>query len=829
MLHQEEPLTGASHPEFEAPSVMPAGEPMHTEVPSKPSFLSRFFDWMTHCSIVALAALMPLWFLPVTVDVLELNKQTLALVLTLIATMGWVGRSLIDKKISFTRSWLHAVVLFFLAGYLVTSFFSIDRYISFVGNVGQMQWAFSTIAIFVLMYFVVTNTFTIKKCIYTSLFAFVAGSALAGLYGICQMLGLPLLGSAGPMAVRTFNTIGTSNALATFLAIPMLISLSMFVLGGVKPGSLAGYDKKWKEMLATVFVYASFIIGLIVAIIVDFWAAWILLLVGTLLLVGLRFAHERHVCAKPAMITSIVLALVSVLFLFIQTPVTLPIPAEVSPSLSHTWMISQQALRDHPLFGTGPGTWIYDYAQYRSVGVNVSQFWTIRFERGLTAFFTLIAMIGLVGIAFWLILIISALVKAVSHLFKTEDREHWQLSLIVFVGWFSTVLLAFLYNYNVAHHFVFWFLLAILGALVGRMNHKVETRATWISSVLSVVMVLLGVISLSAIWLSCQRFMGEYRYSQAVSSFQQGGNVDDSIMRLQSAIALNRMNDVYYRNLSQAYLVKVSQITQQEATEDKIQEVNNLIASAVESAKRATEVGPMNVDNYSNLATVYQSIASFTKGADEFAIQAYQTALSLEPNNPVFMNEVGKLFVLRSDAYRTLLGSAEEGVAKEAQDNVNAELDKAADWFNKAIATKPDYAAAHFNLGLVYERQGRVADSVKKFEEVLSADPTDLSVAFQLAILYYRNDDKDASQALFEQIVTAQPDFANARWFLAAIYEEKGMYQEAIDQVAEVKKTNPDNPEVDAQMGALQQKLSSGATPEAVGLPEPVVENIATP
>jgi len=290
------------------------------------------------------------------------------------------------------------------------------------------------------------------------------------------------------------------------------------------------------------------------------------------------------------------------------------------------------------------------------------------------------------------------------------------------------------------------------------------------------------------------------------------------------------MNDVYERNLSQAYLVKVGGIMQNEPTEELVSQVNTLVSMSVDAAQKAIEINPSNVDNYANLATVYQAIASFTRGSDEFAIRNYEEALALEPNNPVFMNEIGKLYVLRSDAYRTLLSSPDAAAKTQAEESIRMELDKASDWFNKAITTKPDYAAAHFNLGLVYEREGRLDDSIRKFEEVLRGNPQDIGVAFQLAILYYRNGNKEASQSMFEQIVQEEPSHANARWFLSSIYEEQGRYDLALDQIEEVQRTNPENTDVAARMEQLESKKAGNDVPnEPVPLPEPLEEGISSP
>ena len=48
--------------------------------------------------------LIPLWFLPVTLDVLELNKQTLLVILMSVGLISWVGKGIVDKSFTLSRS-----------------------------------------------------------------------------------------------------------------------------------------------------------------------------------------------------------------------------------------------------------------------------------------------------------------------------------------------------------------------------------------------------------------------------------------------------------------------------------------------------------------------------------------------------------------------------------------------------------------------------------------------------------------------------------------------------------------------------------------------------
>jgi tetratricopeptide (TPR) repeat protein len=525
-----------------------------------------------------------------------------------------------------------------------------------------------------------------------------------------------------------------------------------------------------------------------------------------------------------------VLIVLSVALLLFRTPINLQLPAEVSPSTSASWNIARQVLQEKPFFGSGPGTWIFDYSKYRSVGVNLSQFWSVRFERGISTVLTLLATLGLVGIALWLILVISAVVKSTRHLVLEKNDDKWQAYLTVFTVWATSTFVAFFYNYNFTHHFAFWFFLALLASMVASGSLSWDARKSVASSsILSIVFLFLSVAAVSVVWLSTQRLVADAKYASAVENFRQGKPVQGSIDALTSAVSLNRWNDNYYRNLSQAYLIRASQELQAPPDADRANKVNASVTTAVDMAKRASEVSPSNVDNWANFAVVLQSIASFTRGADERAIELFREALKREPNNSAFVNEIGKLYVLRSDAYRQLLQAPEESKRKEAEQNVKAELDKAAEALNQSIQIKPDFAPAHYNLGLVYERQGRIQDAIVKLEQVLQTDTRNIGIAFQLAILYYRNNEKDKSLDMFEQIVALEPSYSNARWYLSAIYEERGRYDSAIAQVQKVDELNPNNQSVQERLKFLIGLRDKSAKPVVAPLPEPVKEEITGP
>lgn len=106
-------------------------------------------------------------------------------------------------------------------------------------------------------------------------------------------------------------------------------------------------------------------------------------------------------------------------------------------------------------------------------------------------------------------------------------------------------------------------------------------------------------------------------------------------------------------------------------------------------------------------------------------IQAYLGALREDPENPVFHNELGRLLVLKgfpNDAereFRRAIASDDDfypawynlGLLRASRGQYSAALRA----LNRTLDDKPGHAAAHFQKGLILERQGRTDDAVDSY------------------------------------------------------------------------------------------------------------------
>ena len=429
---------------------------------------------MENICLYACAFLVPLLFCTGTLEVLEFNKQTIFCGLALLTFIAWFGKNITAKTFTFSRSWLHLAVLLFGIGSFFVSLFSDDRGASFLGGLGLGSFSFITITGCILIYYVLANRVRSLTETYNLLFAVFLASLVASLFGLAQMMGW----YAFPFAItqsKAFTSVGSSYSLAMFSVVTLVMAASLALHGCRDHVCLLGRKGPW-GITARLLVWLTMIANLLVVLCTNYGVARICLLLGVAFTVALGFVRSKRVDRPLRLIVPGILIVLSVALFFWKTPLALSLPSEVSPNAKTSWDITRQTLQAHPFFGSGPNTWAYDYAKYRSPLVNQTPFWADRFDRGYSTFLTLFATQGLVGMIFWLLLIGLALTQCGVHFVKEKREDAWFASLSVFSGWFAVLATSFFFNFNISHQVLFWILLGLLGGLTATAGAPVDIR-----------------------------------------------------------------------------------------------------------------------------------------------------------------------------------------------------------------------------------------------------------------------------------------------------------------------------------------------------------------
>jgi len=819
---------------------------------ARPSKVVRFCDAVIAWTTLAAAVLLPLFFLPWTIEVSELNKQLLLVLAAAVAGIAWLGKMLAERKFEYRRSVVNVIVVLFLLVYALSAWLSQSKYMSLVGDFGQEMSGLLSVVSYITFYFVIVNNVRSAKQVTRLLYGLVLGGFVAAVYALLQGLGLFIL-PFDFAKTASFNTVGTVAALGIYLSLVVTLCGALLLAGHGSPTD----SKKDKAMAmgGKVFLVLTAVVSLFLVAVIDFWPVTVCLLVASAMLIAFSFVHAKNLKNIGGVLLPIAAFIVSLLLLFMRFPLSLGYPAEVMPSMKASMEITTKALREQPFLGSGPGTFIFDYAKFRAAEVNSTPFWNIRFDRGATHFLTSLATTGLLGTLTWLMVSVLLLVSAGRRLTRA-DEETWHVLIGVFAAWALLVVSKFTYSSTITLEFLFWVMMALLVVVHRKDFFSVKfENSPRAAMMVSFVFILSLVLVLSGVFVECQRYAAEIAYASAIRADRAGQDVDKVIEPLSQAADLNKSNDVYRRNLALAILVKADrefsedvkldkkkdekdedyQQRLQAARQDKVRQISQLTAAAVNTAKAATDINDKNVANWSVLASIYQSLVGVTDGADDWAVKSYESAIALEPSNPALHTELGKVYLYQSDVARQGTQSKDEKEKADAQKKTDDLLAKAVDEFNKAVELKSDYAPARYNLALALDRQGKLKDAIKKMEEVVTLNPQDVGVGFQLSLMYFRDGRKDDAIRLLEQVVKLSPKFSNALWYLAAMYEDKGDLDKAIALIQRVKELNPDNELVAKKLEDLNKKKTAapGTLPPPVEQPvtnanEPGVKPPAT-
>jgi len=239
----------------------------------------------------------------------------------------------------------------------------------------------------------------------------------------------------------------------------------------------------------------------------------------------------------------------------------------------------------------------------------------------------------------------------------------------------------------------------------------------------------------------------------------------------------------------------------QQARTTKIQ---NLETSAVNLARQATIISPKESNNWVNLGGVYQSLMGLIDGVDKFAAESYAKGIELRPDDASYYLNLGNVYMAKSDIANQLV-QAGGAQAEQAKKDSSEALLKAEEVLKKAVDISGNYGLAIYNLGIVYDREGKTGEAIKQLEKVAPANTNQPGLFFELGLLYYRDNQKDKAIGAMQQAILLSPEYANARWYLASIYEERKEYDLAIEQLEKILavEANKDNETVKTKLQAL--------------------------
>jgi len=760
--------------------------------------LISFFEKLNKFSLFLAVFLTPLLFFPYSQDILNFPKQYFFLILVFLSLIGWLGKAAAERKIAIKGEKVFYLALFLiLVSFFASLLISPSYQLSFWGNFSDISDSFLTIFIFLIFTFLLINSFKEKSEFLSLAFLLSLSGALAGLFNLFQIYKIFLL-PFGFSKNISFNTIGTPSSMVIFQAMLFPLALILF----------------WRSR--GVFKIISGIIFLIVfanILLINFKIGWFILIFETFLL--FIFLWGRMEIKMTLFVFLMFLIVLAIFFYFF--PVRSKIFPEFLPEISLKLPSEVQILKGvlgenwkKMIFGSGPGTFVFDYSLYRPTLLNQSVFWGTRFSKGNASFFDWFVTKGLFGGVSLIFLFILIVFFAFKYLAKKEKEELFDIKVVLISSCFASLMAIFVYPFNFSLFFLFWFFLAGFYFLISSKFNQWDLSLPLYNLLINFLFVLSFVFGFALIFLGSQRALAEFKYIKGLE-YVQNNNFDQAITSLKKAIELNGKNDVYWRDLSQTHLTKAilfSQNTSLSPDEKRVLVAKSIVEGG-EAINKAIEIAPFNVANWNVRGYFYRNLIGIEK-AEGLALSSYQKAIELEPSSPYAYSEKARVYILVAQNIPT-----DNELKKES-------LNQAMENLNKAISLKPDYGPAYYLLAVVFDQLGKEEEAILKLEETKTIAPNDWGVAFQLGLLYWRKEEIEKAQTEFERAVNLRPDYANARYMLGLVYDKKGEKEKAIKEFEEVEKLDPENSQVKKILENLKTGFSAleGISPFQENPPE---------
>ena len=782
---------------------LPAGKPM----------FKKAIRWLIYVGVF----LLPLWFLPFTSDVLEFNKQVL---LVAVASVG-LALYLVDIMrtgfLEVRQTKLYWPMLAFVTAGILSVIFSVNRFVSIFGSGINRSSSLISWAAFAILFYLAVNVIEDKGKNLRDILA--VSLSVTFLIGTLQILGFSLF-TGTIFSSPSFNTVGSMNGLG-------ILAAASLVIFGMSSNVKSG-DRSWMRFVH----YAGFILALFIVILINWWVVWTITFVSLLSYVAFnsmelsrrRESDHSHARAKMSLfampLAVIVLGIFLMLVNFNIGVLKSKLPIEVAPTHQTSFEISLDSLSSRPL-GFGLENFQVAYDKFKPVDIANTVFYQVRFRDATSEIMNL----AVEGGALMLLAFISLLwfygrelLLRIKHGFNSDRATNavWASSLGLIVAFF-------LYPFSISTMTVLITLLALIvlsknvisfsetdeevESEVRVFNLERDARYSFLGSLVFIVGLVLALV---AGYFTVNNYIANAYLAKAAKSADHDVAIDYYV----KSININSNDARVYRTLSQRIIVKLSEDIKNGPKEEEGRDqynvrIQNSMAAAVEVATRATKVAPANAQNWFNRGVIYQNLIGLVSGADQAAINMFNESLARNLADPSAHLRIGNVFLTSAQNLRSIITNPPREQASQLdftalRRQADEQLELAGESFQKAVSLYNNFGEALYNSAVVYDQQNKLTEATKQFERLQANNQNDPSILFQLGLLYYRNNRKDNAFRAWQQAVLLFPDYSNARWYLSLVYEERGDLKNALVQVEEIKRLNPDNELVQERLEQLR-------------------------
>jgi len=743
----------------------------------KPKLIIRSLEGFITLCLIAIFFGLPLFFTGLTFQGLAFEKQIYFYFWIMLALIGWAVKGVILGEMKIRRTPLDIPLGIFWVTYLLATVFSVDKWHSFWGFFGDPSRGLMSVTALSISYYLILSHFSEKRLV-KIVASFLASGLLVSVWVFLGILGVKFL----PFSILPFaplSPIGSLSGFGTFLSV--LLPVAMVAIFKI------GMNEQMKKVVKTIFLT---ILGILVVL--DLFLIFTLFnfVSFPILLSGLIIflIYILSMIVRPAgnLFWIPMGVFVVVLTVWMIGPVTnkfvkVNLPVEVSPAYSLSWQVAKESMKSGIgkfTVGSGPATYGYDFSLHRPQEFNANQLYNLRFYQGTGMFFEYLSTIGALGTFAFLVLVLSFISFTIYLLSREKEKNK-----IYSLGILSAAFIIMLNSILGRAEGGMFILTALLCSLaVATVLHEGETEEKYLNLSLKAspkfaltLAFIFMVISAGVVFLFvyigkvvvAEAYMGSIGREQKIT--------ENSALSAQKAIGLYGKEGRYYVQMGQIFMVLANEEMLKAQGERDVNKIQMYLNNAILSSGAGRDILKNDVATVESLAYIYENSGFYVNNSLALAEETYKRALELEPYNPNFYLKLGQL---------------KEAVAvsdnpKKSDDEKKQLISEARDLFQKSIDLKKDFVPGYYDLALTQEALGDLDSAINNMLAAAQLKNRDVNYVFNLGRLFQlrgKNDDNLIAESLFKQVIAINDKEVNSHFYLALLYEKTDKKDEAIKE-----------------------------------------------
>jgi len=710
---------------------------------------SSKLDWLIGGVIYLIFLLCPVFFTGLVAQGIAFEKMMLFYFLVLIGVVVWAIKGILLGELDLKRTPLDIPFAFVLLFLSISTALSVSVKDSLVGSYGNSAKGLIAAIIFILFYYLVVNNINTRRIKGIFWSTIISGSIIS-IYSLLQLRGIFILPFQA-IKNTAFNPIGSLTGLTIYL----VTILPFFVVATTQVKEILPKLNSKIAVIFKVFLGLNILVILGILTLLNGFTFWPVAIVSMVIVTMFFLAKIIKVKENNISIPLLVfLALVILLVLGNFNLINMDLPAEISLSRQASMNIAKGAMLENPIFGSGPGTYYYDFSKFKEVNFNSSPLWNIRFESASGAVFEFLSTFGSLGSVAIIVAGLIALSIVFLTLIKNKERDVNSILLAAFASFASILLFAVLFaqDSSLVLVTVLISVFAVASALAIYPEKLKVVALTFRSSAKYALALAAIFLSVSAcvvvlFTMGVKMYLADFYVEKALAM----SDTNKKLTYLEKAVSLAPYQDSYYLLIANSYMT----LANQAATEGKDQTtIGTDLSLAISKGQQAVNLSPNKAANNESMALIYENASFYARGVLDQADLLYKKEIELDPNNPVPNLRMALINMAKSNA---------EAKDEDKKYDVNEAIRR----YDEAIAKKGDLAAAYYGKAIAYEKLGSIDSAIDQLKRANLASGNNVDYQFELGRMLFNrgvaqpNIAQNASQQIAEKDITPGQNGAN--------------------------------------------------------------------